>query len=331
MTQRTTLRVLFLVCAMFLVHEDAGAQSREVSLSSTPFRFAGPAFQDMSFTARDLGVTANSGRRISVFFSRRTADGLISMIEAGGDYHFTVRRSLKKMIRAAQKPALDRGDKLSWGNAGRMVIGLGRYDYRRYTVGPRTCVGFTNYFKRSGDRGWEIYILGNYCGTNTGGDEELRSLFSGIGIDRYYTPTLAATAPREIPADKNPAIAKEKPSTSSGKTRGDDRAALPDDAVDGVYTVRLIYAGQDKPGCLGNELTAEFTLVQETVRGYFNHPQVGFFLLKGRIGNDGRLINAVAEGAEKVFFDGSFGGGAGTGTWRSDQLGCRGAWAATRN
>ena len=112
--------------------------------------------------------------------------------------------------------------------------------------------------------------------------------------------------------------------------RGSQTARL-SDGDEGVYSDRLIYAGRAKQGCLGGELEAEMTLVDNSVRGYFNHPQIGFFLLRGEIDESGRLVDTIAEGAEKVFFEVSFGDGTGTGTWRSEQTDCRGAWAATRN
>jgi len=331
MACRFTLRVFLVLCGL-VVAGNAGAQSREVSLSSTPFSFVGPAFQNVAVTAREYDANSRIGRGIDVFLNGSATRGVITLLQTGGDSHFTNRTPVKRVVEGSEKPSLDRGEKITWGKTGRVIVGVGRYDYRHYTIGTRTCVGFTNFFDRSGEGGWRTFLSGTFCTSAPQGDEDLRALFAGIGVDPFYTPTVAATTTRDVPADQNPSIAKKNETpAASGKTRQNSQAARQTDGVDGVYAVRLIYAGQDKPGCLGGELKAEFTVVQDSIRGYFNHPQVGFFLLKGTLDGNDRLVDAVAEGGEKVFFDGGFSDGAGTGTWRSDISGCRGAWAATRN
>jgi hypothetical protein len=322
MAFRTLLRTLLFVCALFLVDNDARAQTSEIPLSSSPFSLVGPFFQDMEVKAREGEALTGYTRRTDVVFNGPNGSGVIFMIVAGLDIHFISRGSLRSMVESLQKPSLERGDALDWGKKGRMRIGLGRYDFLHYVIGTRTCVAFSNYFNKSGSQGWLQYIAGTVCTPNAQDEEALRTMFAGIGIAGHYTPTLTNAAPEAAP--------KESPRASAPSgvvTRGQTDA----EGSDGVYAVRLIYAGKEKPGCLGGELKAEFTVVQDSIRGYFNHPQVGFFLLKGRLDGNRRLVDAVAEGGEKVFFEGGFEDGAGTGSSRSDQSGCRGAWAATRN
>ena len=53
MAFRTLLRTLLFVCALFLVDNDARAQTSEIPLSSSPFSLVGPFFQDMEVKARE--------------------------------------------------------------------------------------------------------------------------------------------------------------------------------------------------------------------------------------------------------------------------------------
>lgn len=322
MTYRTVLQVLLFVGAVALVQGEARAQVREIPLSSSPISLVGPFFNSMKITAREYDAKTGYTRRTDVFFNGANGSGLIFMIVAGLDIHFISREPLSSIAKSLQKPSLDRGDALTMGKKGRMRIGLGRYDFHHYVIGTRTCVAFSNYFNKSGSQGWLQFIAGTICTPQAQDEEALQTMFAGIGIAGHYTPTLATTTPQTAPRESS------RNSAPSGVVSRGQTATT---ETDGVYAVRLIYAGQEKPGCLGGELKAEFTVVKDSIRGYFNHPQVGFFLLKGRLDGNGRLVDAVAEGGEKVFFEGGFDDGAGSGSWRSDQSGCRGAWAATRN
>ncbi len=165
MACRILARAWLVAAAFFIGISGAAAQSqsKEVDLASTPFALVGPLFNDAQVTAREYEIRAQLGRRVDVFVNGTPFSGMLQYSEAALDRHYTERFPLKRFVEVAQKTAISNGANVSWGKSGRMVAGLGRYDYLYYGIDVRSCVAFRNYFARSGGVGWRSFIIGTMC------------------------------------------------------------------------------------------------------------------------------------------------------------------------